>query len=86
MKTTYRFEIYPNQHQPTEMSLSENKLTEWFTKYCNIKFDKLFKANYFLLESNEPIPEIDTYAKTILSDSVTEVLFYSESKIMDMFS
>ncbi|WP_409480228.1 phosphoribosylformylglycinamidine synthase subunit PurL [Pseudobdellovibrio sp. HCB154] len=86
MKTTYRFEIYPNQYQPTEMSLSENKLTEWFTKYCNIKFDKLFKANYFLLESNEPIPEIDTYAKTILTDSVTEVLFSSESKNLDMIS
>lgn len=86
MSTTYRFEIYPNQHQPVEMSLSEKKTTEWFTKYCNITFDKLFKVNYFLLESNEPIPQIDDFAKTILTDSVTEVLFSSESKNMDLIS
>lgn len=86
MKTTYRFEIYPNQHQSTEMSLSEIKLAEWFAKYCNIKFDKVFKVNYFLLESNAPITEIDTYAKTILTDSVTEVLFSSESKNMDLIA
>ena len=86
MKTTYRFEIYPNQFQSTEMSLTEKKTTEWFAKYCNINFDKVFKVNYFLLESNEPIPQIDDYAKTILTDSVTEVLFSSESKNMDLVS
>lgn len=86
MKTTYRFEIYPNPYQPTQASLSEIQLTEWFSKYCNIKFEKVFKANYFLIESNEPIPEIENYAKTILTDSVTEVLFSSESKNMDLIS
>lgn len=86
MKTTYRFEIYPNQHQSTDMSLTEKKTTEWISKYCNVKFDKLFKANYFLLESNEPIAGIDDFAKTILTDSVTDVLFSSESKNMDLVS
>lgn len=65
MKTTYRFEVYPNQYQP-------------------IKHNQLFKANYFLLESNEPIPNVDDFAKIVLTDSVTEVLFSSESKNLDI--
>lgn len=84
MKTTYRFEIYPNVHQPKQMSTSEIQMTQWFSKYCDTNFEKLFKINYFLLESNKPIPNVDDYAKTILTDSVTEVLFSSDSKNLDL--
>lgn len=79
-KYVYRFEIYPNINQLNAKTTEETSLKNWFLKYMNVKVQNIWEIKYFLVESDQQIPNMADYAREVFSDSVMEVLLSSEDK------
>ena len=76
MSMVYRFEI-PNLNHLDLNSTREESLKVWFHKYMGRNIKNIWEIKYFLIESENPIANIKTYAQEVFTDSVLEVMISS---------
>lgn len=85
MSHVYRFEIYPDLFNLKKVTAGETALKSWFQTYMQTTFNHIWEVRYFLVETKEKIENMETLLSEVFCDSVTEVLFSSESKNQELY-
>lgn len=74
----YRLEIFPNEFHLEDRKVQESGLISWFEKYMDVKVDRVWEINTFLVEVKSPVSDFITCASEVFLDSVLETLVTSK--------